>query len=588
MTSELDRYSELLAPLYDKRKTLGYAYLLLFVVICAVFYIGPTVILAKLERIPTPDQGGLSRDSWIGLLFPVSQVLFLWSGGRITHERRSWARILLSSMIAAIVVTVAIGRLWGMFEMWDFELRDYASLVLRITFIATPLLIFPATILKSRRTDHYRTLVFLNLVMLASIGVVATLGIALAIAEAQAWGLSEIRADVFVVPGYMAVWVLGTSLILLWHRASPKDDPAAAAVKCNKDTQDAVSGGSGPYIASAASVSSLLLIVLYFGISQSISYGSHLKEIGDARSSFALESFRNYVSPLFKPNDFQRVLDTNGTGVDAMRTAVRNVHIPPTLGIVEERLSIGPELYESQLGRLCLLAWVKEYQIGRVWVGRCCFDTKILAKPDSSLELAADPPADDMATVGLRYGLKPEKGENFEALYLRVENELLRKEVAFPNSGFSFPVEQAVWLSNLVVCLMLVLLHDRIGHAFGDPKPGRGEPWLVLDARDRIAEVVAVLWCLAIGFGPWLLIVTTARMVDFNVGVYQSRVASLILRLSAGIIFFLTCVPLSLSVVSQVLRLRRLRRFPQNVSASSVDSAPSAHSENDPPLRGGA
>ncbi len=84
-------------------------------------------------------------------------------------------------------------------------------------------------------------------------------------------------------------------------------------------------------------------------------------------------------------------------------------------------------------------------------------------------------------------------------------------------------LKQAVWVSSLVF-LMLVLLHDRIDHVFGGQNHGKGEHWLVLDAKDRVAMVVARPWCFAMGFGPWLLAVTTARMVLFHAGVYQSRV----------------------------------------------------------------
>ena len=138
-----------------------------------------------------------------------------------------------------------------------------------------------------------------------------------------------------------------------------------------------------------------------------------------------------------------------------------------------------------------------------------------------------------------------------------MENELLQKEVSFPNSGFSFPVEQAVWLSNLVAVIMLVLLRDRVGHALGTSAPG--EPWLVLDARDRSARLLAFLWYVAIGLGPWLLVVTTVRMMLFHGGVYQPPSATFLLQIGIAVALFLMTIPLSLTTVSSVLRLKRLR-----------------------------
>lgn len=219
-----------------------------------------------------------------------------------------------------------------------------------------------------------------------------------------------------------------------------------------------------------------------------------------------METFRKYVSPLFGPSDFQKLSDVRSdeerlTLLKAMQKRVENIDIPPIPEIASEKI----RLFSSLQHGLCLFVTVEEYQIERRWLGRSCFDVKSLAASEPSLTLPANRRhIDDMRILGLRSGLKPEKDEAFQELYLRLEGELLRKEVAFPNSGFSFRVEQSIWLSNLVVILLLVVLHDRIGHVLRGGNLGRGEPWLVLDAKDPIAKGVARLWCLAIGIGPWL------------------------------------------------------------------------------------
>jgi len=54
----------------------------------------------------------------------------------------------------------------------------------------------------------------------------------------------------------------------------------------------------GPYISSAATIASLLLIILYFGISQAVSHGSYLHEIMYLKFGLADDICRHYVYPV--------------------------------------------------------------------------------------------------------------------------------------------------------------------------------------------------------------------------------------------------------------------------------------------------
>lgn len=562
--------SELLAILYAERKKLSIAYLVLLVLTITVWLVGPTHILTRLGWLPSSDQAAMNTSLWIRFFSPITQLLFLWGGGRLTHQKKSSTRVLLPAIVALMAAFLCLLYFWGILLTWDFEL---VSTPLLLAFFPILFTILPAAILRSRSLDHYRTLVFLNSTMLWCVGILVSFDIAVVMSEGQAWGLSHLPATALLGPWYALVWVLGTSLVLLWYRKKAAHHVSAPAVGSDVKPAERSSLDSGPYISSAASISALLLVILYFGISQGISYGSHLNEIGDARRSFVKESFRKYISPSVRASDFQKFLAAPAGPerqklLGGVKETVRNIRTPETLGISRKSFGILEDLND----RICLYVEVNEYNADRTWRQQSCFETKALAAGDGS-DVVPDPPAADMATIAFRHDIKPENGETFESLYLRIESELIRKEVSFPNSGFSFPVEQAVWVSNFVVFLMLVLLHDRIGHAFGGQNLGKCEPWLVLDAKDRVAMVVAKLWCFAIGFGPWLLAVTTARMVLFHGGVYQSRVFFFVFQLLLIIVVLLTSVPLSFSVISRVLRLRAMRttqRVPVSASASGL------------------
>src|SRR6185295_19671863 len=181
-------------------------------------------------------------------------------------------------------------------------------------------------------------------ITLICVGALATLAVALAMVLVQAWSLSNLQPLVLAYPAYAVLWVLGTSLVLLWHRETPAKISATPSTEIVPGSLAPIT--SGPYIVSIARVSSLLLIVLYFGISQGLSFGSHLNEIGNARRAFALATMRNHVLPLLARDDIERMAVTTDTIErqklsDAISTSVENAHLPTTLGIVEVKLKLG-------------------------------------------------------------------------------------------------------------------------------------------------------------------------------------------------------------------------------------------------------
>jgi hypothetical protein len=106
--------------------------------------------------------------------------------------------------------------------------------------------------------------------MLTAVGISCSLTLALTSAEQQAWGWSASLAVEAFHPTYLLTFVLGTSLVLLWHRSQASAQERKEETIGGEQLDNAATSNAGPYIASAASVSSLLLVVLYFGISQAI------------------------------------------------------------------------------------------------------------------------------------------------------------------------------------------------------------------------------------------------------------------------------------------------------------------------------
>jgi hypothetical protein len=557
--SDFDHLTEVIDWLYQRRKGLSYAYGVLLLCVLTVSLLSYDAIVSKLHWQQSPD---VLPTLFVLIFTPVAQALFLWGGGRIVHERRSWLRMALPSIVTALILSFTVARTWGNLEYWDMELPSEYSMeyVILAVILAA---VLPAAVIKSRRSDHYRTLVFLNTLMLTVAWISCSLTLALTSTMGQAWGWSVIMVAEGFYPAYLLTFVLGTSLVLLWHRnQAHTQHPGEKAIGAEQLVNAATLKAS-PYIASAANVSSLLLVVLYFGISQGISYSSQLNEIGEIRRAFLREAFVAYMRPSLKIADLEAILnaksyaDSNDSR-KAVSDTIRSISVSPPLGIANEKFFGFASSYSGPIS-LCPRTFVTEYQLPRPWSSYVCFPLKDLVTADSGAPLATDPPTQQLAILALRHAMKPEKGEAFEALYLRIENELLQKEVAFPSSGFSFPVEQAVWLSTIVALLMLVMLHDRLGHVLDDGNLGRGEPWLVLDARDHIARGVAALWCIAMGIGPWLLCVITARMALFHLAVYQSRLTPFLLLMLLIVSLFLMTGFLSISVVAYVLRLKKLR-----------------------------
>jgi hypothetical protein len=558
--SDSDHLAEVIDLLYQWRKGLSCAYGVLLLCALTVSLLGPAAIVSKLHW----QQSQLADPpNFFLVFFPVTQALFLWGGGRIVHERRSWLHVVLPSLVTTLVLVVSAGRTLGNLRLWDLELEpeQWMFNVILVVTLATVLL---AAIIKSRRSDHYRTLVLLNMLMLMGVGIFCSLTLALILDQKQAWGWSTTdNAVEALIPTYLVTFVLGTSLILLWHRSRVSAPERNEEAISGEQLDNAATLEAGPYIASAASVSSLLLVVLYFGISQGISYSSQLNEIVEIRRAFVREAFVAYVRPALNTADLQAILNAkNDADTSSVRKAVsdtiRNVSVSPPLGIADEKLSgqVSPVLRPLSL---CTQAKVTEYQVPRFWISDACFQLKDLITAGSGTPLAADLPTQELAILALRHAVKLEKGESFETLYLRIEKELLGKQVTFPSSGFSFPVDQAVWLSVVVAFLMLVMLHDRLGHVLEDTNLGGGEPWLVLDAKDRIAKGVAALWCIGMGIGPWVLCLITARMALLDLAVYQKGQTSFLVQMLLIVSLFLMTGPLSISVVAYVLQLKRLR-----------------------------
>jgi len=322
---------------------------------------------------------------------------------------------------------------------------------------------------------------------------------------------------------------------------------------------------AGPYIESGRTLATLLFVVLYFGFTQSNSYATHLEQTMEARQAFGQELVLRQFVPC---SDFQKWRPAK-PNAEPQATAILqwlqaggyHCELPSIPWTNEIRLTPigtgGASIFSRRDTEVLFRLEVSEYTQSRRWIARVT-----AYESNFSDALPAESP---MVKVARRTGFKIEKDEDAFTLFSRFENDLLAKEVALPGSGFSFPVGRVVWVCFLVSFGMLILLRDRIQMVFEDPKLGRGEPWLILDARSWASSRLAETWMIGIFVGPWLLALATLRMTALYFYA-QGRVASSFLNVAmfTGILAVAIAAGwTSLRIISDLLRLRRLQRHPE-------------------------
>jgi len=330
---------------------------------------------------------------------------------------------------------------------------------------------------------------------------------------------------------------------------------------------------AGPYIESARALATFLFVVLYFGFTQSNSYATSLEQTMQARKAAAEELTVQWLVRCEEFKTWRADQPGNELDRDSLFQWLKTTpcRLPYASVPWAEDIKITPmrtipgNLFGVPRG-IVFQVEVSEYVDSRKWVATTTVD--------ESKFLAASPVDSPIIAVARRSGFKVETTEDSLTLFSRFENELLAKEVALPGSGFSFPVGRVVWVCFLVSFGILILLRDRIEKVFLDPELGHGEPWLILDARAWAPSRLAGVWMLSLFLGPWLLALATLRMTALYFHA-QARVNSSVLNVAVFTGLFAVAIGgawTSLRIISDLLRLRRLQRHPENNSLDDPES----------------
>jgi hypothetical protein len=523
-----------------------------------------------------PDPQKLSTENtaagfiFLGSLLAL-EAAFIWGGGRVSDKvgKRQWLRNLVSISIAALLTAGNVFGIVFTFSDWAdrfdsdrstqyhgfFQFADLKHFVIPLA-VGILVVVFVYFLLKNRYLSRREALHNLILAVAVSSALHLAAALPTQVVVSTHLGdefLASITPSLFTIM-YAVLVLLWCAGVLAYLRRFPM-----VAAKPSAAKQKEVSHKGGPYIESAKTIASLLLVIAYFGINQAISRAADLDAAVEARAAFSSDLVRNYLSSFAQFQSWRQ-----GEGKSASETQVYdwlNRNLPERIAtdiawVDTAKVKVGSKstgLFVSTTTYFFRVE-VLEYKSAHAWTSNAFADVLGSGPPGAM-------PA-ETAKVAVRSGIELRKDEDFASLYLRIENALLRKQVALPSSGFSFPVGQVVWICLLVTIVMLVLLQDRIRNVFADPDLGRGEPWLILDAEGRLAKALSTLWIVGIFAGPCLLAVLSMRVAsleirsDGSVSYLVSDVLSYLMLLalaaSAGV--------LSLRVIANVTQLRRKQR----------------------------
>ena len=155
---------------------------------------------------------------------------------------------------------------------------------------------------------------------------------------------------------------------------------------------------------------------------------------------------------------------------------------------------------------------------------------------------------------------------NFDDTLYEIESQFAKSEVSVPVLGLALAPASASPVLLVSVLGALVLLRSRMNAALEMGGPSRGEPWLVLDARNGLARAGSLLWIAGIVVAP---IVALACSVEVAATTNQFIGELSDAAILGTVAFYLVVWPLaawvSLTACADVLRLRRygLNRSPQ-------------------------
>jgi hypothetical protein len=569
--------SEIFTFTVKGKRRLVWGYVVIFCTFVATLVSWPVSVLTWCFGGTAPGSLDFSKEAgWFALVFMGAlcalQAAFLWGGGRISDavgKHQAWRNI-VSVLVGGILVTLNLIGIFLTFPDWSDRFDSDRSTQYHSLFrfdearfvlgpcIVLALISFVFLFVRTRRLSRRRALEHLI------VPVIVTGWLHFAVALPSQVVVSTHLREGFLsdlTPSLLTIYV--STFELLWcmgvfaYLARSDGSQTADAEPFRKQTE--LKGE--PYIDSAKTVASLLLVIAYFGISQAVVHASDLDAAVDARSAFAADLVRTYLSSFQPFQDWRKAEGRSAESDQIYQWLEKHLvpRIPTDIPWVETaNVKVGSKangLFSSDLSYFFVVE-VREYRSDHPWVSNANIDVTKIATGEAQ--------PFDTVREAVRSGVETKKGEDFAALYLRTENALLRKTVALPASGFSFPAGEVVSVSFLVVFVMLVLLQDRVRNVFRDPDLGRGAPWLILDAEGRLARILSQLWTLGLFVGPWILGILTVRVSALEIRSNGSTSFLIfdVLTYLALLLLIGGSGGLSLKVIGSVNQLRRLQCRP--------------------------
>jgi hypothetical protein len=266
------------------------------------------------------------------------------------------------------------------------------------------------------------------------------------------------------------------------------------------------------YVASAGTAALGVLVVAFFGVTQAVHSGIRLHRLIGLRDAFAHDVA---AERLLSNEEFQQWFGTKPNAsvrelyAWILQHDVGKRYTAPDWGGV----SVAPDRSGFEENALALDVTISEEPAGQSGLGGRSYGlTWRGSVPIGFLRL--DPNHRDAEVFRYldRIGAERKAGEDFWSAYRRVEQQIQAENVAFPGTGFTFQIEQVVWITGGAVLVLLIITRDRVYRSLQSCDLGLNEPWLLLDARDGIANFLRIGYLTVLVALPTFLIISITRV----------------------------------------------------------------------------
>lgn len=284
------------------------------------------------------------------------------------------------------------------------------------------------------------------------------------------------------------------------------------------------------YLSSARTSSLVMLVAVVVGYQLASSFARQASLILDARKAFATVYLQRSPYRLLGVPNSVRI-----PGIGRMSTA-------------------GLERPDSSIAFLVAVHTQDNRRWGTV-VGYPVY-------PDTSIANDAER---TLHQIAREIGVADPDEQNYTDTFVAIERPWSNRDVKVPGIDLGFRADVAPWIIALAIVILLIMIDNQVRTVLGDPDLASDVPWLVLDARGGLEKLVAGAWLLAVALAPWL---AGGSVILMFAG--QVQAAGLVTPVLLQVLAFVTVLALlltggwvSLTVVSRLLHLRRLRQLKQ-------------------------